>query len=373
MLSSRAVLSSVGVGDSTASPTAALLLSVLQESAGRLATIMFAYRFGTALEPECKMYRLLADILNDFAFILDCLSPVFPKAVRVVILSFSSILRALCGVAAGSAKASLSAHFAQWGNLGELNAKDSSQETVVSLLGMLAGSVVVTYVTDPMATWTTLILLLAVHLETNRRAVRAVSMRTLSRQRATIVFHQLARGIVPAPQNVSRLEKIFEQDGVLRDRSDIAMGRADFGGSLTPLLVIASEQQSPTTGSMVLQESKQLHHLFAVFEEEEFIIWYPENSSRDFTQQSIQIVLKKDAAARDILVAWWSALAFAVACQRELPGNGEATLSALQLAVKEAKTLYGKYEGKLGELGWDLDAGAIETRSSLRIEIDSAG
>jgi len=75
------------------------------------------------------------------------------------------VLRSLCGVAAGSmspcflinrdlntkywnftgAKASLSAHFATKGNLGELNAKDSSQETVISLLGMLVGTLVVSY------------------------------------------------------------------------------------------------------------------------------------------------------------------------------------------------------------------------------------
>jgi hypothetical protein len=68
------------------------------------------------------MYRLAADFFNDTAMILDCLSPAFPKPIRVIVLSFSSILRALCGVAAGSSKASLSAHFAKWGNLGELNA-----------------------------------------------------------------------------------------------------------------------------------------------------------------------------------------------------------------------------------------------------------
>lgn len=68
------------------------------------------------------MYRLAADIFNDTAMILDCLSPAFPKPLRVLVLSFSSILRALCGVAAGSSKATLSAHFAKWGNLGELNA-----------------------------------------------------------------------------------------------------------------------------------------------------------------------------------------------------------------------------------------------------------
>ena len=68
------------------------------------------------------MYRLAADLFNDTSFILDCLSPAFPREIRFVILSCSSILRALCAVAAGSSKASLSAHFARCGNLGELNA-----------------------------------------------------------------------------------------------------------------------------------------------------------------------------------------------------------------------------------------------------------
>lgn len=89
---------------------------------GRIATILFAHRLGTSLEPECKMYRLAADVFNDTAMVFDCLSPALPKALRVILLSFSSVLRALCGVAAGSSKASLSAHFAKWGNLGELNA-----------------------------------------------------------------------------------------------------------------------------------------------------------------------------------------------------------------------------------------------------------
>ena len=92
---------------------------------GRIATILFAHRFGTSLEPECKMYRLAADVFNDTAMIFDCLSPALPKLLRVILLSFSSVLRALCGVAAGSSKASLSAHFAKWGNLGELNAVSS--------------------------------------------------------------------------------------------------------------------------------------------------------------------------------------------------------------------------------------------------------
>lgn len=104
---------------------------------GRIATILFAHRLGTSLEPECKMYRLAADVLNDSAMIFDCLSPAFPKHWRVVILAFSSVLRALCGVAAGSSKASLSSHFAKWGNLGELNAVGIFNMLI--LLGNLPG------------------------------------------------------------------------------------------------------------------------------------------------------------------------------------------------------------------------------------------
>lgn len=111
------------MGNAEASPTNALLLHILQDTSGRIATILFAHRVGTALEPECKTYRLAADVFNDIAMIMDCLSPMVPAGmIRVSVLSTAGILRALCGVAGGSSKASLSAHFAKWGNLAELNA-----------------------------------------------------------------------------------------------------------------------------------------------------------------------------------------------------------------------------------------------------------
>ena len=169
--------------DANASATGALLLTILQgtprssgnlrcvswllvryanrwaDSVGRLATILFAHLFGISLEADCKKYRFLADIYNDAALMLDMLSPIFPGVVRVTLLCLSGSLRALCGVAGGATKTSLSVHFARTGNVGELNAKvphlrlkkdvqpvltgaqDSSQETVISLLGMLVSTI----------------------------------------------------------------------------------------------------------------------------------------------------------------------------------------------------------------------------------------
>lgn len=113
----------VGVGNATATPTNALLLHILQDTVSRTATILFAHRIGTAIEPECKRYRFAADIFNDVGMVLNCLSPVVAAGgVRVGVLCAAGVLQAICGVAGGSSKASLSAHFAKNGNLGEVNA-----------------------------------------------------------------------------------------------------------------------------------------------------------------------------------------------------------------------------------------------------------
>ncbi|KAL4821626.1 vitamin B6 photo-protection and homoeostasis-domain-containing protein [Aspergillus spinulosporus] len=218
LLASRAVLQGVGVGNANASPTSALLLHILQDTSGRIATILFAHRVGTALEPECKMYRFAADIFNDLAMLLDCLSPMVPAGFnRVTVLSAAGVLRALCGVAGGSSKASLSAHFARWGNLAEVNAKDSSQETVISLIGMLVGSFVVSHITGFTATWLTLIFLLSMHLSLNYAAVRSVQMTTLNRQRANIVFSTLLSSdpdladFVSSPNRKDKRRPSFQQ------------------------------------------------------------------------------------------------------------------------------------------------------------------
>lgn len=55
----------------------------------------------------------------------------------MAVLCAASVGKALCGVVAGGAKASLSAHFAVKGDVGELSAVDAGQETVIGLAGML--------------------------------------------------------------------------------------------------------------------------------------------------------------------------------------------------------------------------------------------
>ncbi|KAF1355257.1 vitamin B6 photo-protection and homoeostasis-domain-containing protein [Delphinella strobiligena] len=352
LLASRAVLEGV-ITD--ASPTAALLLTILQESMGRIATILFAHRLGKSLEPECKMFRLLADIFNDIAMIFDCLSPAFPRPARVLILSCSSILRSLCGVAAGSAKASLSAHFALSNNLAELNAKDSSQETIISLLGMAAGGLVVTLVTSPTASMMTLGLLLSVHLSMNHAAVRAVVMRSLNRQRATIVFsHFVAHGVILSPDQVSIRERIFERDGVIRDAKDTILGYCKMGISLRELLTMTG--RTSARGQSMHIPRDELSDLLSRFEDEEFIVYAP-----DRTNRTAYILLKKHSNARTQLKAFYYAL---------LVVHEMAYREAGERKREKAEAAWASIEQSLLLAGWDLDT-EMETQLGHRISLTS--
>lgn len=186
---------------------------------------------GTSLFPEAKTYRFLADILNDLAIVLDVMSPQLDKLVyiltgrdlgsgiRITALCLSGSFRALCGIVAGGSKAAVTMHFASdsiigSGDIGDLNAKDGSKETVLALVGLLVrtrrafheqkeimssqlGFVILPYVNTPWATYTLLVFLLVGHLGANFTAVRGLTMKTLNRQRACIAwsnFRALERG-----------------------------------------------------------------------------------------------------------------------------------------------------------------------------------
>ena len=274
LLASRAVLQGIGVGDQNASATAAMLLSVLQESMGQLATILFAHWAAKRIEVECKMYRLAADCFNDMAFMIDCLSPSLPKPIRVPLFCISSMSRAICGVAGGSSKAILSAHFARSDNIGELNVKDSSQETVISLLGMWAGGFVVSRVHGNLATWIWLICLLTVHLATNYAAVRAVRMTTLNRQRANVVFsHMLDKGTIMGPDAVADQERIFERDGILRWKGTEVLGSCQIGVTVRTLLKSLPGQRNDVTLSHS-HAQLPIVKLMAIFKNEQYLLWF---------------------------------------------------------------------------------------------------
>ncbi|EWC45869.1 hypothetical protein DRE_04876 [Drechslerella stenobrocha 248] len=361
LLSSRAVLQAVGFEDSGASTTAAILLNILQDSIGRIATILFAHRLGSSLEPECKRFRFAADIFNDSALIFDCLSPIFPKAIRVMLLCTAGTLRALCGVAGGGSKAQLSVHFSKWGNVAELNAKDSSQETVISLLGMLAGSLVISSVTSKSATWVTMLLLIVIHLWTNYRAVKAVIMVTLNRQRANLVMSTFAEtGVILTPKDVARREHIFERDGVLRWYNGDIVGWGVIGARLSMIVI-------PPAAS---GDEVSLADVTKACPTEQYMLWFGGSRGGRLRDRHVCICLENGCTPDSQLRAWMHGLLSAriLFSQRSRAVKASDALQALVDAKCQIDRTFDEFLKRLAEAGWDLEDPQLETSSGFRYE-----
>ncbi|KAK1722170.1 vitamin B6 photo-protection and homoeostasis-domain-containing protein [Colletotrichum lupini] len=377
MISSRAVWQGLGVGDSLASPTGAMLIQVTRESMGRLATITFAHLFATSIEAECKAYRMACDLLTDTAMILDCASPYFPQEARFLVLCLSSILYSASGVVGNASKSSLSGHFAKWNNLGELNAKDASQETAISLIGMLTGTFLLYFLTDETLSWIVLFVLLGVHLFLNWRGVRAVHSRQLNRQRTNIALSALfSKDEVLTPLKVSQRELIFEKrrGEVFRWNSGPVFGHCKYG---VPLKTLLEALAYGKTHEMSFQlSSVDLYTLMDVFDREEYVLWCQVSTAANDAASRIKVivVLKEGVTPRSQLKAWFHGLLLA----RKLSGQEEANLvraefdqQAMLGHVKEslqiANEKYELYARRLASAGWNIEVPVLETRAGSRI------
>lgn len=230
----------------------------------------------------------------------------------------------------------------------------------------------VSWVSSPIATWSVLIALLSIHLAANHAAVRAVSMRCLNRQRANIVLSgMLHHGVVLQPADVSKRERIFEQDGVLRWADDQIIGHCSIGVTLKTLLSRMG-QSHKRTGAFEMQAIK-LSELMGVYDDEPYVLWYD--------QREAVIVLKQGCSPLDQLRAWAHALVVAQKArlgetqQKPKPDDDGSTSSQHQLmaelrsALQETRKLFATFTDKARGAGWDLEVAALETRAGTRVVI----
>jgi hypothetical protein len=243
---------------------------------------------------------------------------------------------------------------------------------------MLIGSLVVSHITSKSATWAALILLLSIHLGTNYLAVRAVCMRTLNRQRANLVFNdvldqisaqdcwdgngEIKTVVWPSPEDVRVKERVFEKDGVLRYRG-VCKGHCRVGVSLQDIITsmhAASSHKQNSKSSSVTEAS--LERLLVMFEKVKYVVWY------DAKDDIYLVVLKEGAGTTDVLEAWMLAVVMARRRSRNDDDGKEAIVK-----VERARAYVGAVRqlvfSGLKDQGWDLQVGAMETRSGCRIRI----
>ncbi|XP_040320561.1 RUS family member 1 isoform X6 [Herpailurus yagouaroundi] len=146
-LATHAVLLGIGVGNAKASVSAATATWLVKDSTGMLGRIIFAWWKGSKLDCNAKQWRLFADILNDVAMFLEIMAPIYPIFFTVTICT-SNLAKCIVSVAGGATRAALTMHQARRNNMADVSAKDSSQETLVNLAGLLVSLLMLPLVSD---------------------------------------------------------------------------------------------------------------------------------------------------------------------------------------------------------------------------------
>ncbi|CAN6301790.1 unnamed protein product [Urochloa humidicola] len=191
MLSTQALLGAIGVGEQSA-------------------TVIGATFQGSNLDSNAKMWRLVADFMNDLGMLMDLLSPLFPSSL-IVIMCLGSLSRSFTGVASGATRAALTQHFALANNAADISAKEGSQETLATMVGMGLG-MLLAHITrgHALSVWASFLSLTMFHMYANYKAVKSLSLTTLNYERTSILLQHFKEcGEVLAPQQVSQQEHIL--------------------------------------------------------------------------------------------------------------------------------------------------------------------
>ncbi|XP_020583855.1 protein root UVB sensitive 3 isoform X2 [Phalaenopsis equestris] len=210
MLSTQALLSAIGVGVKSATVIGATFQWFLRDFTGMLGGILFAFYQGSNLDSNAKMWRLVADFMNDLGMLMDLISPLFPSAF-ILIVCLGSLSRSFTGVASGATRAALTQHFSLENNAADISAKEGSQETLATMIGMTLGMLLAHLTRGyPLAVWISFLFLTFFHMYANYKAVTCLSLTTLNSKRGSILLHNFMKnGQVLSPQQVSKIEHVF--------------------------------------------------------------------------------------------------------------------------------------------------------------------
>lgn len=240
----------------------------IRDGLGMVGGLLFSYVASSHFDAHVKEFRLVADVLNDVGLTLDMALPVvlswtswfsspgwtgvsYLPSTYLVLTSLSTLCKVACGISAGelvvyccvafiicillspqlttdlalgATKGNITDHFSISGNRADVSAKESTQETLVSLIGMALGvwlskwlqtleklnksaacindeytcdnpnattsdSSITAMLTDVQSiSWIIFIVLTVIHVWANYVGVQRLHLRTLNRARARIAL-----------------------------------------------------------------------------------------------------------------------------------------------------------------------------------------
>ncbi|XP_071446420.1 RUS family member 1 [Hetaerina americana] len=334
-LATRAIMEGVGVGDSTATPLAATITWIVKHGTGMIGSILFSWWKSSALDSNCKQWRLVADIINDAAMVIEMLLP-YTYGYVTLVLCLSTSLKAIVGVAGGATRAAITQHQSIRNNMADVSAKDGSQETLVNLLASMTSVLLLSYIWSTHLEWKLFVLLTMMHLYANYKAVKSIKFRTLNNPRFLILLETyISRGSILSPELVNERESAFLGHGI---SDKLLCGfKIKLGVSLSS--ASSSVKCKAELLKLVTNIQKQRPYLLIV----------------DAKKRCIHVILKQGETPQDVIKAYFHAV---------LLGISTCLASKEPLAILKTKSISSPLE-RLRESMNTYIQGMYSTNSAL--------
>src|ERR1700753_2892066 len=198
--------------------------------------------------------------------------------------------------------------------------------------------------------------MLTLHLALNYAAVRSVSIKSLNRQRANLVFsHLLAYDKVLTPKQVSQSERIFERDGVLRWCGGQILGFARIGVGLS---VLCRDRQSPKSAKASRHSGiPYLSSVMDVFADEQYVL-----TVKGTSMPTINIALKSGCTSSNQLKGSLHPLVLAKDLlgeadtspdsAKQISDSDQGTLKAITQSLTRTNEVFDEYSMRVQSAGW---------------------
>lgn len=189
ILSMKAILEGLGVGKSEATAGGAVLQWIWKDGMSMIGGILFSWWGSNRFDEDICTWRLFADLINDIGLFFEMLAPLFPSEF-LLILSIGSICKALCGVSAGATRSCITSHLAKKNNMGDVGAKENTQETGVTLIGLIMGIYLSPMLNSNIyIAWLSFVILTIIHMICNYEGVKCLKLRYINKQRSKLLWN----------------------------------------------------------------------------------------------------------------------------------------------------------------------------------------
>jgi hypothetical protein len=279
-LAIRETLIAFGVGDVAANATSAALSKNLLDAASKIGGLTFTWSVSSKFGHNIRQWRLFADVINDIGLTLTMIAPLCGEKYFLSVAACANIATTMCGITGGATKATISHFFAKKNNLADLCAKEGSQETFGNLVGIFLGYIFLSFQDSAnyQLIWSSFFVLTVLHIIANVYAVRHLRFNTINNCRFGLLF-----------------DKFYNRKNTVEAQMDIDSIAASepylMYWTTMPVRIFAGQKHSAGERN-VLHE----HDRYRIFT-------LKENSGKN----DVHIALKKEAAMKDILKAFFHA------------------------------------------------------------------